>query len=77
MYLGALVLAPPITAVSARARLATTSTPRRLHRSARIPEDTSTIGTKAAYAAAITPTAVTSKPISFMNRFSTGTQLDL
>src|SRR5215213_5255270 len=49
-------------------------TPRRLHRSARIPEGTSRIGTTAAYAAAIRPTLAASKPISSMNSFSTGTQ---
>ena len=48
--------------------------PRRLQRSARIPEGISTSGTNAAYAAAMTPTVAASKPISFMNSFSTGTQ---
>ena len=41
-------LSPPISALSANAALATMSTPRRLHRSARIPEGTSRIGTTAA-----------------------------
>ena len=50
-----------------------TRTPLRLHRSARIPEGTSSRGTTAAYAAAITPMLAAVKPISLMKSFSTGT----
>src|SRR5687768_13290239 len=50
-----------------------TRTPRRLHRSARIPEGTSSRGTTAAYAAAITPMLAAVKPIPLMKSFSTGT----
>ena len=42
--MGMSVLSPPISAHSANAMLETISTPRRLHRSARIPEGTSRIG---------------------------------
>ena len=47
-------------------------TPRRLHRSASIPDGTSTSGMSAEYAAAMMPTVAASKPISFMNSFSIG-----
>ena len=50
-----------------------TRTPRRLQRSARIPEGTSSSGTAAAYTAAISPIVAGEKPISSRNSFSTGT----
>jgi hypothetical protein len=48
-------------------------TQRRLQRSAKIPDGTSSNGTTAAYAAAIAPTAAASKPIWVINNFSIGT----
>ena len=67
-------LSPPNSAPSVIATLERISTPRRLHRSARIPVGSSSSGTIAEYAAAITPTAAASKPSSVMNSFSTDTQ---
>ena len=74
MYVGTFVLSPPTTALTASARLAITSTPRRLQRSASTPEGTSSSGTTTAYEAAITATVPGPNPISFMNSFSIGIQ---
>ena len=49
-------LRPPIKELTSSARQARTNTQRRLQRSARIPDGTSSNGTTAAYAAAIAPT---------------------
>jgi hypothetical protein len=49
-------------------------TPRRLQRSARIPDGTSSTGTTMAYTAAMTPTVADVKPMLVMNSFSIGTQ---
>ena len=73
MYMPTLVLNPPITTLTTSADWARSTTPRRLHRSAKIPDGTSSSGTTAEYAAAITATLPLSKPISVMNSFSIGT----
>ena len=73
MYIGTLVLTPPSSELASRAMLAHTMTQFRLPRSARMPEGTSSSGTTAAYAAAMTPTEAAVNPICDMNSFSTGT----
>ena len=66
-------LRPPINELIINATQPKISIQRRLQRSARIPDGTSSSGTTAAYAAAITPTEAASKPIWVMNSFSMGT----
>jgi hypothetical protein len=73
MYIATLWLNPPISTLRIAAIAARTSTPRRLHRSARTPEGTSSNGTTTAYTAAMTPTDAGLKPIEVMNSFSMGT----
>jgi hypothetical protein len=69
-YTPTLVLNPPIRVLTRSADWASRMTPRRLQRSAKIPDGTSSKGTTAAYAAAMTATLPLSKPISLMNNFS-------
>src|SRR4029450_11579444 len=73
MYIVTLLLNPPISTLRIAAIDAKTSTPRRLHRSARTPEGTSSTGTTTAYTAAMTPTEAGLNPIVVMNSFSMGT----
>jgi hypothetical protein len=65
-------LKPPIRELITKATQPKIITQLRLQRSARIPDGTSSNGTTAAYAAAITPTDTASKPMSVMNSFSIG-----
>ena len=73
MYVPTFGLSPPTTTLTISAAWASRTTPRRLHRSARMPDGTSSSGTTAAYAAAIRATLPLSKPMSVMNSFSIGT----
>ena len=72
-YIATLVLSPPTATLASAPRLPMMSTPRRLQRSARMPDGTSSNGTAAAYSAAITPRIAGEKPSSSRNSFSTGT----
>ena len=67
-------LRPPMTTDTIAAADARKRTPRRLQRSAMIPEGTSSTGTITAYTAAMTPIDAAVKPIDVMNSFSIGTQ---